>query len=156
MPIQNLPVDMRISFGTRNTPDNDLRVEITVVDRASRIVLLSSHITGEDLACLMASRQVIAEAEVPDLERLSKVGMKAENETVVGWPEEWKRETRKVSGSVYRHATFPYMDEWAQEYIDREGWDTYEWRYHNYGWGLIVRRHVPISDEERAALLERY
>lgn len=147
------PVEVRINFPS--TATGNARPTIVIVDRVSNTVLVDVEMSGEDFTQLLAARQVIALADVAPVEKYAHVGMKAENKTVDGWPEEWRRMVgKRIQGFGYE--TLPEMEEWAQAYIEEEGWDTYEWRYHNYGWGLIVRRHVEMTEEDRLSYVDRH
>jgi hypothetical protein len=146
------PVEVRIHFPS--PASGDAYVNIVLRDRVSGILLADLEIDGNEFTQLLAARQVIAKADVPTQAQYEKVGQRAENKTVEGWPSEWVRKTGPRIKDSFGYETLPEMEEWAQEYIEREGWETYEWRYHNYGWGLIVRRHVPLTDEERLEYLD--
>lgn len=156
--VQKTPVEVRLTFNS--TPSGPVGASIKITDRMSGKFIVDVDITGQELAELLGSRQVIAMADLPTIEHYSKVGMRAENYKLTDkdypaeWPQQWRRDATYNKNSSYRYHTKPYHEVFGKEYIAEHGWDTYEWYYHNYGWDMIVRRHVEATDEEREARLD--
>lgn len=152
----NTPVEVRILFPS--TSSGAVEPEIHIIDRMSNLHIATVKLTGAQFAELLASRGEVVMGEVLSREKYALVGMKAENESVDDWQEEhpeWRRYSRGY-GKGEQDITHPDMEEWARQYIAKNGWDTFEWRRHNYGWGLIVRRHVEATQADVAKRLDRY
>ena len=155
---QETPVELRITLNS--TASGPVGASIKIVDRMSRQTLIDVDVTGQDFAELLASRQVIAMAEVPSIANFAKVGMReevyklTEKDYPSNWPDNWRRDAVYDKTQPYTHTPKDYHEEFGQYYIEKNGWDTYSWHYHNYGWDMIVRRHVDATDEERQARLD--
>lgn len=153
----NTPVEVRISLG--RTGGGVVSPSITIMDRVSHTVIASVDITALDFSELLASGVVVAMTNLPSEEQYRKVGKRMEIKKIPA--EQFAHLGNRRSMGVRPKGSYSYgpSEEMSQYGDDRrlsEGYDEYQWSYHNYGWDLTLRRWVPTTEQERIDRADRY
>lgn len=138
--MKTVQAEVRLSFPIDNRRE-DRYATLTLTDKTSGIRVLELDLEGDALTRLLSGSGATVDVELIGDDLYRNVGKRF----VIGKIDfDHSQDPTKRS----LKSPTPEMIAFAEEAIIREGWESFRWQLHNYGWSLSGHRYDTITNTE--------